>query len=219
MSLLVRDVMSQHVVTIDRGASVKDAARLMEKYDVGCLIVLDGGKAVGIITERDMLSRVLLQPIDPETTSINEVMSAPLIYTDPEKDLQDAMELMNERRIKRLPVIVEGNSVGILSITDIVRSVGFLEHTATFRRRAYVISNSTICWAQIAVFGIRPSTYVLTCEVPLLFACKVTAMQVVVEELKTCPLRIWHEHVGYRYQSGKTCRTLVETFHSFHFLI
>jgi CBS domain-containing protein len=130
MSLLVRDVMSQHVVTIDRGASVKDAARLMEKYDVGCLIVLDGGKAVGIITERDMLSRVLLQPIDPETTSINEVMSAPLIYTDPEKDLQDAMELMNERRIKRLPVIVEGNSVGILSITDIVRSVGFLEHTA-----------------------------------------------------------------------------------------
>ena len=66
MSLLVKDVMTKNVITIDSSASVKKAAELMDKHDIGCIIVMNGGKPIGIITERDMLKRVLLQFRDPQ---------------------------------------------------------------------------------------------------------------------------------------------------------
>jgi CBS domain-containing protein len=131
VSLLVKDVMSQNVITIDLSSPARQAAILMDKYDIGCLIVLNNGKAVGIVTERDMLTRVLLQCKDPETTSVSEIMSAPLISSDPDTSLREAMRLMNERKIKRVAVVEEGAPIGLLSMTDIVRSVAFLEHMAS----------------------------------------------------------------------------------------
>jgi CBS domain-containing protein len=131
MPLLVKDVMSQDIITIDLSSSARQAAVLMDKYDIGCLIVLDNGKAVGIVTERDMLTRVLLQYKDPESTSVSEIMSAPLIRSDTDTSLSEAMKLMNERKIKRVAVVEEGTPVGLLSMTDIVRSVAFLEHMAS----------------------------------------------------------------------------------------
>ena len=130
MSLLVKDVMSQHVITIDSLASAKQAGELMDKYDIGCLVVMCQGKPVGIVTERDMLSRVLLQLRNPETTIIDEIMSTPLIGSGPESSIQEAMRCLNERRIKRLVVLDNQAPVGLLSVTDIVRSVAFLEHIA-----------------------------------------------------------------------------------------
>jgi CBS domain-containing protein len=130
MSLMVRDVMSQNVITTDCSASVKQAAELMDKYDIGCLVVLKEGKPAGIVTERDMLRRVLLQFKDPETTNVSEVMSGPLISSNPQTSMREAMGLLNERRIKRLPVVDGDAVVGLLSMTDIVRSVAFLEHMA-----------------------------------------------------------------------------------------
>lgn len=130
MSLVVRDVMSQNVIAIDCSAPVKQAAELMDKYDIGCLVVLKEGKPAGIVTERDMLRRVLLQFKDPETTNVSEVMSGPLISSNPQTSMHEAIELLNERRIKRLPVVEGDAVVGLLSMTDIVRSVAFLEHMA-----------------------------------------------------------------------------------------
>jgi CBS domain-containing protein len=130
MSLLVKDVMSQNVITLDYSASVKQAAEFMDKYDIGCLIVVKERKPAGIVTERDMLRRVLLRFRDPENTSISEIMSTPLISSNPQTSLSEAMRMMNERRIKRLPVVEEDAVIGLLSMTDIVRSVAFLEHMA-----------------------------------------------------------------------------------------
>ena len=130
MSLVVKDVMSQNVITIDCSASVKQVAGLMDKYDIGCLVVLKEGKPAGIVTERDMLRRVLLQSKDPETTNVSDVMSEPLISSNPQTSMHEAMEVLNERRIKRLPVVDGDAVVGLLSITDIVRSVAFMEHMA-----------------------------------------------------------------------------------------
>jgi CBS domain-containing protein len=130
MSLLVKDVMSQNVITLDCSASAKQAAEFMDKYNIGCLIVVKERKPAGIVTERDMLRRVLLRFRDPEKTHISEIMSTPLISSNPQTSLSEAMRMMNERGIKRLPVVEEDAVIGLLSMTDIVRSVAFLEHMA-----------------------------------------------------------------------------------------
>ena len=131
MSLQVKDVMVTNLITIDAAASAKDAAELMDKHDIGCLIVINYGNPVGIVTERDMLSRVLLQKRDLAKTEVGNIMSAPLITAQPQTDIRDAVRLMNERRIKKLPIIDESQLVGLVSLTDIMRSLAYFEHVVS----------------------------------------------------------------------------------------
>jgi len=128
LSLKVKDVMVTNLITIEAGATAKKAAELMDKHDIGCLIVVSYGNPVGIVTERDMLRRILLQKRDLGKTRIGNVMSAPLIASSPQTDIRDAIRLMNERRIKKLPVIEEGQLVGLVSLTDVMRSLAYFEH-------------------------------------------------------------------------------------------
>jgi len=128
MSLKVKDVMVTNLITLDAEATVKKAAELMDKHDIGCLIVVSYGNPVGIVTERDMLRRVLLQKRDPTKTRVGNIMSAPLMTSTPQTDVRDAVRLMNERRIKKLPVIEEGELVGLVSLTDVMRSLAYFEH-------------------------------------------------------------------------------------------
>jgi CBS domain-containing protein len=128
MSLLVKEVMTKDVVSIESSAPIKEAAELMDKHDIGCLIVMNKGKPVGIVTERDMLKRVLLQFRDPRITRVGDIMSTPLIASSPETELREAMKLMNKRRIKKLPVVEDGLVIGLLTLTDVIRSIGYFEH-------------------------------------------------------------------------------------------
>jgi len=128
MSLSVREVMTKNVMTIESSAPTKEAAEVMDKHDIGCLIVMNEGKPVGIVTERDMLKRVLLQFRDPRITRVSDIMSTPLIASSPETELREAMKLMNKRRIKKLPVVEDGLVIGLITLTDVVRSIGYLEH-------------------------------------------------------------------------------------------
>lgn len=128
MSLQVKDVMVTNLVKIEVSGTVNKAAVLMNKYDIGCLIVVKKGKPIGIITERDMLKRVLLRLRDPRKTRIGRVMSKPLITSSPQTPIQDAVKLMNERRIKKLAVVVDGRLLGLVSLTDVVRTLGYFEH-------------------------------------------------------------------------------------------
>lgn len=131
MSLLVKDVMTKNVMTIESSTPAKKAAELMERHDIGCLIVMNEGKPVGIVTERDMLKRVLLQFRDPRITRVSDIMSTPLIASNPETELREALRLMNERRIKKLPIVQDGLLIGLLTLTDVVRSIGYFEHIIT----------------------------------------------------------------------------------------
>ena len=131
MSLQVKDVMVTSLITIDAAASAKDAAELMDKHDIGCLIVINYSNPVGIVTERDMLRRVLLQKRELRKTEVGNIMSAPLITAQPQTDIRDAVRLMNERRIKKLPVMDEGQLVGLVSLTDIMRSLAYFEHVVS----------------------------------------------------------------------------------------
>lgn len=114
--------MVEDVITVEEKATIKKAVELMNKHEIGCLIVVKRGKPAGIVTERDMLKRILLESKDPEKIKVNEIMSAPLVVGKPQMDIEDAVKLMFKRNIKKLPVTDEGHLVGLVTLTDLVRS-------------------------------------------------------------------------------------------------
>ncbi len=121
MAFKVEDVMIKDVVTVDADAAVKEAAEIMNKHEIGCLVVMKGNKLVGILTERDMLKRVLGESRNPEKTKVREIMTTPVITTSPTTDLVKAAKLMFENNVKKLPVVSEGKLVGIVTLTDLAR--------------------------------------------------------------------------------------------------
>lgn len=124
-------MMVTNLITIDASASVKQAAELMDKHEIGCLIIINYENPVGIVTERDLMRRVLLKKRDLDKTEIGNIMSAPLITAQPQTDIRDAVRLMNERRIKKLPIMDAGQLVGLVSLTDIMRSLAYFEHVVS----------------------------------------------------------------------------------------
>jgi CBS domain-containing protein len=121
MSLKVEDVMIKEVITIDEKSSVKEAAEIMNKFEIGCLIAVKKGKAVGIVTERDLLKRVVAEAKNANKTKVKDVMSSPLVVVEPNMDLEEAVKLMFQMKIKKLPVVAEKRLVGLVTLTDIAR--------------------------------------------------------------------------------------------------
>ena len=119
--MLVKDVMTSPVVTIDEDDSVAKIAQLMDQHDVGCIIVTSKqGKPLGIITERDLVTRVLAKNFQTSKLTAKEVMTSPLITVDPDETLSEAARRMNRLHIRRLGVMYKGNLVGIISSKDIL---------------------------------------------------------------------------------------------------
>lgn len=121
VSLKVEDVMVTEVVTINENASVKEAAGIMNQFEIGSIIALRKGKAVGIITERDLLKRVIAESMDAEKTRVKDIMSSPLVVIAPGTEMEEAMRLMFEKKIKKLVVVDQKRLVGLVSLTDIAR--------------------------------------------------------------------------------------------------
>ena len=119
--MLVRDVMSSPVVTIDEDETANKAAANMDMHDLGAVIVQNkAGKSIGIITERDLVIRVISKNLKPDTVKAKEIMTTPLVTIDPEATVSDAARRMNRLDIRRLGVIYKGNLVGIISSKDIL---------------------------------------------------------------------------------------------------
>ena len=121
MSLKVEDVMVKEVVTIDDGVTVKEAVDVMNKFEIGCLIAVKKGKAMGILTERDILKRIIAGAKDAKKTKVKDVMTSPLVVAEPAMDLGEAVKLMFQMKIKKLPVVDGKRLVGLVSLTDIAR--------------------------------------------------------------------------------------------------
>jgi len=120
--LKVEDVMVEGVVTIDADATVMKAVQLMNENEIGCLVVMRRGRAVGIITERDLLKRVIAKSKNPKKTSVREIMTKPLIAGQPNMDLEEATKLMFKMKIKKLPVVEpHGKLLGLITLTDVAR--------------------------------------------------------------------------------------------------
>jgi len=119
--MLVKDVMTSPVVTIDEEGIVHEAAKLMEKSDVGCIIVTDKkGRPEGIITERDLITRVLAKNLLANKVKAKKVMTSPLLTIDPDESLTEAARKMSRLNVRRLGVIYKGNLVGLISSKDIL---------------------------------------------------------------------------------------------------
>ena len=120
--LKVEDVMVEGVITIDHDATVMKAVKLMNENEIGCLIVMRRGRAVGIITERDLLKRVIGKSKNPKKTRVREIMTKPLIGGQPNMDLEEATRLMFKMKIKKLPVVESnGKLAGLITLTDVAR--------------------------------------------------------------------------------------------------
>jgi len=123
------EAMIKSVVTLQEDVSVYEAVKLMNENRIGCLIVLQYGQVVGIVTERDMLERVLEKCRNPRETKVTDIMTKRVIVGKPDMRLDEAAKLMFEKKVKKLP-IVEGNRlVGLVTLTDIARVASLDEKT------------------------------------------------------------------------------------------
>ena len=118
----VSEIMTKDVIdTIPEEATASDAARQMKSVHRGCLIIVKGSKPVGIVTERDLVQRVMAEGLLPASAKISEVMSHPLVSVGPEALVTDAARVMSENKIRRLPVIDGTILVGIVTVTDFAK--------------------------------------------------------------------------------------------------
>ena len=115
----VRDAMTGDPRSIGPSASVVEAARLMRNEHIGSLPITDGDTLVGMITDRDITTRVVAEAADLATTTVGDVYSQDLISVEPDKDLEEALRLMARHQIRRLPVVEGGRLVGIVAQADI----------------------------------------------------------------------------------------------------
>jgi CBS domain-containing protein len=119
--LKAEDVMVREVVTVDENVSVKEAAEIMAQQGISSVIATTKGRATGILTERDILKRIVAEDKNSKKTKVKDIMSSPLIVIEPNADLEKAAHLMFENKIKKLPVIENNRLTGLVSLTDICR--------------------------------------------------------------------------------------------------
>jgi CBS domain-containing protein len=122
MAMRVEDVMTPAPRTVASSASVVEAARLMRDEDVGALPVADDGQVVGVVTDRDLVVRVLAEGADPESTRVADVTSGGTVTVTPDQDLEEALRLMASHQVRRLPVVEGDRLVGILAQADVAQA-------------------------------------------------------------------------------------------------
>jgi CBS domain-containing protein len=115
----VREAMTEDPRSIGPSASVVEAARMVRDEHVGSLPITDGDTLVGMITDRDITTRVVAEAANLATTSVGDVYSEDLISVGPDKDLEEALRLMARHQVRRLPVVEDGKLVGIVAQADI----------------------------------------------------------------------------------------------------
>ncbi|MDI6798776.1 MAG: CBS domain-containing protein [Candidatus Aenigmarchaeota archaeon] len=120
MAMLIKDVMNRNVIATKPGVSVREAAKIMSKYHIGSLVVLEENKIIGILTEGDILRKVIAQDKDLDETKIREIMTQKVVTINSDKTIEDAVNLMMENRIKKLPVVDDDKLVGVITASDIM---------------------------------------------------------------------------------------------------
>ncbi len=113
------DIKGHDVHSISPNATVFDALQLMAEKEIGALVVLEDGKMVGIISERDYARKIILKGKSSKDTPVREIMTSEVIHTSPDKKVRKCLSLMTKHHFRHLPVLDEGRVVGILSIEDV----------------------------------------------------------------------------------------------------
>jgi CBS domain-containing protein len=139
--ILVRDVMSKEVKVVRPDTTVKEVVATMNKFNIGSIIVVQGERPVGIITERDILRRLVEPCLAPETLTARYIMTSPVTTISETATIEEAAKLMAKKKVKRLPVMSNEKIVGIVTFTDIVTKVpamlSILEELVRPHKRTY----------------------------------------------------------------------------------
>lgn len=122
IEILVKDIMTKPAIQIGHNKTVQQAAKEMAKHRVGSVIIVKKKNPIGIITETDLNKRIVAPAKDSRKIKVTDIMSSPIVFSDPNEDVVSAVEKMEKHKIKRLPVISKGKIVGIITNTDIARA-------------------------------------------------------------------------------------------------
>jgi CBS domain-containing protein len=129
--MIIRDIMVRNIKTVKPDDTVHLAVQKMNKFDIGSVIVVSSGRPIGIITETNIMRRIVEPRMDPATVWVKDIMSSPLSTIDENAAVEEAAKIMAERRINRLPVTKGDKLVGLISSSDIVKAsptqLGILE--------------------------------------------------------------------------------------------
>ena len=122
MGQRIRDIMTSNPSTVEPDKTVVDAARIMKQEDAGVVPVTENGRLTGMVTDRDIAIRVVAEGRDPQSTPVREVASKDLVTVDPQQDLDEALRLMAQHQVRRLPVVEEDRRlVGVVAQADVAR--------------------------------------------------------------------------------------------------
>lgn len=119
--ILVKHIMRKNVFVFSKNATIKDVIDIMIENNIGSVIILENEKVIGIVTERDLVTKVLTKGLDLNLP-VKEIMSSPVITISPNESVEKAAEIMTENKIKKLPVVENDKLLGIITLTDIVAS-------------------------------------------------------------------------------------------------
>lgn len=119
MRTKIRDIMTAPPVCMAPAEAVSAAAAAMRDMGIGCVLIQDDGRLLGILTDRDITVRVLAEELDPSATRVGAVCSSELVLLDPDDDVADAVALIEQRAIRRIPVVRDATPVGVVSLGDL----------------------------------------------------------------------------------------------------
>ena len=119
MAQSIREIMTADPRTVEPSATLRDAARQMSQDDIGAVLVVENGTLAGILTDRDIVVRAIAEGRDPSSTTVGEVASRDVASLTPDQSVDDAIRLVREQNVRRIPVVQDGRPAGIVSIGDL----------------------------------------------------------------------------------------------------
>jgi CBS domain-containing protein len=133
----IRQLMTVRPRTVKVGDTIVEAAKVMRGEDSGIAPIVDGDRLVGVLTDRDIVTRVIAAERDPKVVKVEEIASLNLVTVDPDQGLEEALRLMAQHQIRRLPVVEEdGRLIGIVAHADVARHAGFNRAGEIVRRNS-----------------------------------------------------------------------------------
>ena len=127
LSMDVNQVMVKEVVKVTPEKNIKEIAEILKRKGIGCVLVTDAGKLVGILTERDIIHKVVAPNTNPEKLFVKDIMTGNVMTISQNHTIEEAVDLMKEKNIKKLPVLEDGKLVGIVTMTDLIRIMRSIE--------------------------------------------------------------------------------------------
>jgi CBS domain-containing protein len=144
MSTTVRQILARkpQVYSVSPSTTVFDALVVMAEHNIGALLVLENEEVVGVFSERDYARKVILHGKSSKDLTVGEIMTSPVVCADPAWSAHDCMAMMSQWRVRHLPVIVDGQLVGVISIGDVVSAV-VSEQASTIRNLEHYIASGS----------------------------------------------------------------------------